>query len=330
MSNGQKIAIFTGNDVTAHIVLNGVVPGMIQSGYVPVLYMPEHKPSPKADLPELREYAFMERGLVNNVVYPFLEASPHPEGGKNISPSNLAEKHGLTYVPVKDVNDPAFVDEIKNDEDVILGISIRCFQIFKPPVIDTFNERKGLLNIHPGILPEYRGVMSTARAMAVEDDIGWTLHKVDSGIDTGRILSQTAKKPLSGSSLEETIKMAPLGVKSIMRAIEELASGNVLKGYPQAEGHGNYFTYPTKEELRENHRLRKAITQDPNQIVHRLTELFSDPASPHGTQLSAELSQAISRYKLCQNPDCAASRIERVAPAYRDTPFSAGVACHTP
>ena len=49
----------------------------------------------------------------------------------------------------------------------------------------------GVLNLHSGKLPDYRGVMATFRAMMAEDETLFsTVHWIDDKtIDTGRILS---------------------------------------------------------------------------------------------------------------------------------------------
>jgi methionyl-tRNA formyltransferase len=50
----------------------------------------------------------------------------------------------------------------------------------------------GILNIHPSMLPYYRGPVPTAWAILNnESEFGITVHKVDTGIDTGDILVQS-------------------------------------------------------------------------------------------------------------------------------------------
>ena len=49
----------------------------------------------------------------------------------------------------------------------------------------------GVINIHPSLLPYYRGPVPTAWAIINnEKEFGITIHQVDSGIDTGDILVQ--------------------------------------------------------------------------------------------------------------------------------------------
>lgn len=51
--------------------------------------------------------------------------------------------------------------------------------------------RLGCVNIHPSLLPRYRGLTPTAWALLNgEDTFGITIHDMDSGIDTGAVLAQ--------------------------------------------------------------------------------------------------------------------------------------------
>jgi len=298
----QKVALFIGSDITAHLVLNRIIPDMLDAGFRPVIFLPKHKANERAQLPELKELAFYERELPNKIIYPYLQEH-FARRANNLSPKQLANYHadaGVKLFEIEDVNAPEFVERTKAASNYAGAISIRCFQIFKRPMIDVFKEKGFFLNLHPGTLPQYRGVMSVHRAMADKaltgepKTYGWTLHEIDEGIDTGDVLFIKAREiDLSKSALELTLEMAPLGAKAIVQAMEELDAGNVLQGYPQVHEQASYFTYPTSEELK--------IWQDngvrlfnPESIACTLTGLFSDPTSKHGKGLKDEIRKAIA------------------------------------
>ena len=74
-----------------------------------------------------------------------------------------------------------------------LGVDlIACagfMRILRDPLLNAFPGR--ILNIHPSLLPQYPGLKAVARALAAgEKETGCTVHLVDAGIDTGRILRQ--------------------------------------------------------------------------------------------------------------------------------------------
>jgi phosphoribosylglycinamide formyltransferase-1 len=51
--------------------------------------------------------------------------------------------------------------------------------------------------LHPSLLPKYPGLESIQAAFEADDDIGVTVHEVDEGVDTGRVILQrrSLKKP---------------------------------------------------------------------------------------------------------------------------------------
>lgn len=81
------------------------------------------------------------------------------------------------------------VEEIKElNPDLIISAYYRKIfpqELIKIPLL-------GILNIHPSLLPHYRGPVPTAWAILKnESEFGITIHKVNTGIDTGDILLQS-------------------------------------------------------------------------------------------------------------------------------------------
>lgn len=68
-------------------------------------------------------------------------------------------------------------------------------------LLDRYEGR--IVNIHPSLLPRYRGLRAIERAFENKDEeVGITIHYVDKGIDTGKIIAQESLK-YNGESLEE-------------------------------------------------------------------------------------------------------------------------------
>lgn len=111
----------------------------------------------------------------------------------------------------------------------------------------------GVLNLHSGLLPHYRGVMATFWAMLRgEKEIGSTLHwVVDAGIDTGPIIG-TSRQPAnySMSYLENVLGLYRNGVSLITDALDTLAAGDSVASVPQTAGAGSYFGPPTESDAR--------------------------------------------------------------------------------
>lgn len=305
MTSRKKIAVFVGNDITAQLVLNQVVLQIMAMGCKPIIYLPKHTSSKKADLPELRDLAFYERKLLNEVVYPFLERNPTPKAD-NLTPHQLAGKlgYGVKVFEVEDVNDPSFIEHIRQNKTIMGGLSIRCFQIFKEDIIDVFKERQFFLNLHPGVLPDFRGVMSTARAMASsETKVGWTLHEIDRGIDTGNILWISSRKlDPTKTVLMNTVEMANLGIESIQRALEEVDANNILTGHPQDSSKGRYYSYPTASELAD-WKSKGVRLAEAKETIKLLVSKFSEAGTPHASALEHELKRAVRTWEKQKDPN---------------------------
>jgi folate-dependent phosphoribosylglycinamide formyltransferase PurN len=65
-----------------------------------------------------------------------------------------------------------------------------------------------ILNCHPGKLPEYRGVDVVRWALLEGSDIWVTLHEVDLGVDTGRILVQERVTIADGDTIRDVEQRA--------------------------------------------------------------------------------------------------------------------------
>lgn len=48
--------------------------------------------------------------------------------------------------------------------------------------------KRGFLNVHPGLLPKFRGLDPVLWALELNENVGATVHFIDGGIDTGDIL----------------------------------------------------------------------------------------------------------------------------------------------
>ncbi len=131
-----------------------------------------------------------------------------------------------------------------------LIISIRFGQIFKDPIIAL--PKFGIVNLHSGILPNYRGILATFWAMLNgETEIGTTLHFVnDSSIDTGEIIS-IAKNQINyqQSLLINIFKLYLGGIELIADFIYCIENNLDVKTVLQDRLNGKYFSYPSDMDL---------------------------------------------------------------------------------
>ena len=72
-------------------------------------------------------------------------------------------------------------------------------RVIKEPLLKAFPGR--ILNIHPSLLPDFRGLEAWRQALeAGVPEAGCTVHLVDSGVDTGKILGQNRVPVLPGDT----------------------------------------------------------------------------------------------------------------------------------
>ncbi len=153
-----------------------------------------------------------------------------------------ARRLGLRFHRTENIMDDGALDFAREfAPDVIVSL---CHQILKQPLIEI--PRLGVVNVHPGILPEFRGIqpyfweLSEGSATA-----GATLHLIeDERIDVGGVLARTSFNVQPGMSVQLnyflTTKCAAALLPACLTALEE----GRLRPREQAEGEGAYFKWP--------------------------------------------------------------------------------------
>ncbi|MFC5496744.1 methionyl-tRNA formyltransferase [Caenimonas terrae] len=109
--------------------------------------------------------------------------------------------------------------------------------------------RLGCLNIHASLLPRWRGAAPIHRAIEAGDaETGVTIMQMDAGLDTGAML-QVQRLPIGPADTTGTLhdKLAALGARMIVAALEQAASGALQPVAQPAEG----VTYAHKIEKAE-------------------------------------------------------------------------------
>jgi methionyl-tRNA formyltransferase len=118
-------------------------------------------------------------------------------------------------------------------------------QIFKDELINL--PKYGCINIHTARLPKYRGLYPTYWAMACgEKTLGISIHYIDSGIDTGKIILQDEMDIPPNTTLDYMLRVTKLrGAELLVNAVEEISRGTIKAFEPRGEG--SYFSYPTPD-----------------------------------------------------------------------------------
>jgi methionyl-tRNA formyltransferase len=129
-------------------------------------------------------------------------------------------------------------------------ICIACFPSIFPSGLLTL-PRYGCFNLHPSLLPAYRGPEPLFWVAYHDERVtGVSLHMLDTGIDSGDIIAQAIiKRPdgMTGSELEQ--QCAETGGNLLVDALMLLAQGESLPKQSQVVGVGSYFTSPGPDDL---------------------------------------------------------------------------------
>jgi methionyl-tRNA formyltransferase len=111
--------------------------------------------------------------------------------------------------------------------------------------------RLGCLNIHASLLPRWRGAAPIQRAlMAGDAETGISIMQMDEGLDTGPMLLQE-RIPIEPEDDAGMLhdKLAPMGARLILRALDGLASG-ALTAQPQPSSGATYAAKLTRDDER--------------------------------------------------------------------------------
>ncbi|MEJ2442191.1 MAG: formyl transferase [Exilibacterium sp.] len=219
------------------------------------------KRPPAAALGELK---FFEQSLFNKLLFPLIDnqsgavkarlrgfdalARLLVNQGADTEVNDAAANNAIATL--NEINTPAGLHRLEETAPDLI-ISIRYGVILKREAIAI--PKYGVLNLHSGLLPQYQGVMATFRALLNGDrEIGSTLHYiVDSSIDTGPIIDQAkVQVDRQRSYLWHVLQLYPGGCEMIVNAVSRLAEKKQLSSRAQ-ERSGNYYSFPTKEELKE-------------------------------------------------------------------------------
>lgn len=127
---------------------------------------------------------------------------------------------------------------------------VACFpHIFPPELLQL--PQYGCLNLHPSLLPAYRGPAPLFWiARNDEQTTGVTLHFLDEGLDTGDIVAQTHIDRVEGmTETELDRRCAEEGAKLLLSAVQQLEQGQPLSRRPQSKIGASYFPWPNESDL---------------------------------------------------------------------------------
>jgi methionyl-tRNA formyltransferase len=169
--------------------------------------------------------------------------------GRRLAPPPAAEAARELDLPLHqtaDVNSPESVEAIRAAKPG--AIAVCAFgQLIKEPLLSEFL----MLNVHPSLIPRWRGAAPIERAlMAGDATTGVTIMRVTAGLDSGPV-ALVEEVPLAPDDDYESLsaKLADAGGDLLVRALDELEAG----GLEFTEQDDAQATYAEKVSAEERH-----------------------------------------------------------------------------
>jgi methionyl-tRNA formyltransferase len=241
-----RIAVLYNRDVYALKALNRLLPGVTQHT-LQLFHSSRVGRETSVQSAELVNLAVAEQSLLACF------GARHPDE-QRLGFDELSTHFGLSDAPLNNINQPAGLEALRRFNPDLM-VSIRFGKILRDPAIAC--APLGVINLHSGLLPHYRGVMPTFWAMlAGETQMGMTLHWVpDATIDTGATIATTAQPcDLQASYMSNVWHLYDAGVDLMLRAIAAIENGELKKdSAPGDSSGGQYFSFPGTSALTAFH-----------------------------------------------------------------------------
>jgi len=196
-----------------------------------------------------------------------------PKGrGLTVQPSPVktaARETGIPVLEPENPNGPEFVDRLRELRPEAIVLAAYRF-ILKPEVLAV--PPRGCLNIHPSLLPVWRGAAPIQRAlMAGEKRTGVSIFLMNERIDQGDVVLQETLDIGPNETFGELMpRLAALGAKLVVSGLDALTRGNFQR-LAQPRGEGSYAEKLRKEErvvdwhqiAAQIHNLIRALSPSP-------------------------------------------------------------------
>jgi methionyl-tRNA formyltransferase len=168
-----------------------------------------------------------------------LASSPHrpalvvtppdrPRGrGRKVTPPPVAlaaRDLGLELHQAGSVNEPASLDRI--EEAAPEAVCVCEFgQLIKEPLLSRYL----MLNVHPSLLPRWRGAAPIERTLMAGDTVtGVTIFKLTAGLDSGPIAA-IRREPIRPADTAGSLagRLAPLGARLLVETLDRTEAGGL-------------------------------------------------------------------------------------------------------
>ena len=132
---------------------------------------------------------------------------------------NFVNSRRLNYIDYDELDEPQLLEKIRKLD---VDAAVVCSFNYKIPKELLLSVKDGFINVHPSMLPKYRGGNPYSRViMNGETETGVTIHFMDSNFDTGDIIAQKAyhihSKATMGTLFNE---LNVLGIELLLQVLQ--------------------------------------------------------------------------------------------------------------
>ena len=162
-------------------------------------------------------------------------------------------KKGIPIVKTYDVNSQDIIEKLKAFGPDVL-VSLYTMQIYKTPVLKI--PRYGALQVHPSLLPNYRGLESFFWVLANnEKETGVSVFLLNQKIDRGPIVRQQVIPITSEMTANSLYKKSAIhGGDLLLQSIFDIDQDQMnLK----EQGKGSYYRMPNRDAFRRFRKLKR-------------------------------------------------------------------------
>lgn len=175
--------------------------------------------------------------------------SRRSRSNKLIQPAvkQFASQHHIPVWQAKRLKD--IISDIKNITPQPTGVLVSYGKIIPQTIIDLFHP--GIINVHPSLLPKYRGPSPIESAIANRDKTtGVTIMQLEQAMDAGPIYHQEIY-PLTLSETQPELyqTLGQLGAQLLAQKLPDIMNG-ILQPTPQDDSLATYCSLLSKDDSR--------------------------------------------------------------------------------
>ncbi|MCF8037192.1 MAG: hypothetical protein K9K62_10000 [Desulfobacteraceae bacterium] len=169
---------------------------------------------------------------------------------KKQSVKSVAQKYRVAHEVCSDPNEASFLKRIKEEKPNVI-VSFSAPVVFKKELLSI--PEKGCINLHCSHLPEYAGLLPSFWVLYNrEKETGATVHYMDTQIDNGGILEQVRVPIEKGQTMFGLIKKTKRAGGDLMCSVlKRLAAGEKIEARPNFLEKGNYYSWPSVDQMME-------------------------------------------------------------------------------